>query len=231
MSSVPNRNRFSDTSPGLTGSERLLIDSIKRRAPKKKSAPIVFDGLSEYPIVALSTAEEYNLDLIKVQMFENGLYELENESPIEFENEILHFKAKYQPDNVKREFFLFSEGSIVFWNMPSNECEMVLKLIRESENGSYEHSIVREEREEIDLVQSSTSHTKLSKGIVYLNTESDSNTSMLEKFAFSNAIALSVKLSIWEANLDRYIESIAYITQVRPFLTSLLSSHNNHSFL
>lgn len=35
----------------------------------------------------------------------------------------------------------------------------------------------------------------------------------LEKYSFSNAIALSVKLSIWEASLDRYIENIAYITQ------------------
>lgn len=57
------------------------------------------------------------------------------------------------------------------------------------------------------------SASKLLRGLIYLSTETDANTNNLEKFAFSNAIALSVKLSIWEANLDHYIDNIAYITQ------------------
>lgn len=37
--------------------------------------------------------------------------------------------------------------------------------------------------------------------------------SRLEKFTFSNALSLSVKLSIWEASLERYADSIEWILQ------------------
>lgn len=34
----------------------------------------------------------------------------------------------------------------------------------------------------------------------------------LEKYTFSNAMALSVKLGIWEATLQKYIDSIEFVT-------------------
>lgn len=34
-----------------------------------------------------------------------------------------------------------------------------------------------------------------------------------ERYAFSNAMGLSVKLGVWEASLDRYINSIEFITE------------------
>lgn len=37
---------------------------------------------------------------------------------------------------------------------------------------------------------------------------------MLSKYTISNAMALSVKLGIWEAALDKYVDSIEYITEV-----------------
>ena len=36
----------------------------------------------------------------------------------------------------------------------------------------------------------------------------------LDKYTFSNVMALSVKLGIWEASLNRYVDSIEYITEV-----------------
>lgn len=90
---------------------------------------------------------------------------------------------------------------------------MILKLLKEHEIGSYENEIVNDEKEEIDVVYENGSASKFQKGLIYLNEENEANIVNLEKYSFSNAIALSVKLSIWEANLDGYIESIAYITQ------------------
>lgn len=37
----------------------------------------------------------------------------------------------------------------------------------------------------------------------------------MEKYTFSNAMAMSVKLGIWEASLDKYIDNIEYVTEVR----------------
>lgn len=35
----------------------------------------------------------------------------------------------------------------------------------------------------------------------------------LDKFTFSNAMAISVKLGIWEASLDKYIEEVESVTE------------------
>ena len=35
----------------------------------------------------------------------------------------------------------------------------------------------------------------------------------LERYTFSNALSLSVKLGIWEASLDQYVDSIAFLTE------------------
>jgi uncharacterized Rmd1/YagE family protein len=40
---------------------------------------------------------------------------------------------------------------------------------------------------------------------------------VLEKFTVSNALALSVKLGSWEAALEKYIDSIEYVTEVFVF--------------
>ena len=37
----------------------------------------------------------------------------------------------------------------------------------------------------------------------------------LEKYTFSNALAQSVKLAIWEASLDRYVDSVEFVVDVR----------------
>lgn len=51
--------------------------------------------------------------------------------------------------------------------------------------------------------------TKLSGNCLYLDRESKE--SQLEKYAFSNALSASVKLAIWEASLEKYIDSIEFI--------------------
>ena len=44
---------------------------------------------------------------------------------------------------------------------------------------------------------------------IYLSKDNDMN---FEKYTFSNALSLSVKLGIWEASLNRYIDSMEFIT-------------------
>lgn len=39
------------------------------------------------------------------------------------------------------------------------------------------------------------------------------DTNVLEKYTFSNALSLSVKLGIWEASLDNYVDSMAFVTE------------------
>ncbi|KAI7694703.1 hypothetical protein SSS_03937 [Sarcoptes scabiei] len=97
--------------------------------------------------------------------------------------------------------------------MSFSECEAILKPLRDFEVNSYKKEVIFDEKEEIDIALIRSAPSKLSNGLIHLNLDNDENSLNLEKYAFSNAIALSVKLSIWEANLDHYIESIGYITQ------------------
>lgn len=223
MRSIRRLKTTSTATKGLTDTGRLFIDSIKRRSPKKKTlqsqqtTATDVDGLCERPVVALSTADEYNLDDFGAALVQHGLYEqvrYDDTIQNELNGQVLHMTAKYKlEDENRRDFFVFDEGSIVFWNMSASECGIVLKLLREFETKPYEQDIVNEEREEIDVVLTRSPPSRLSRGLIYLNMDNEPNAVNLDKFAFSNAIALSVKLSIWEANLDRYIDSIEYITQ------------------
>lgn len=128
---VPNsaldikRYKFTSSATGLTDSGRLLIDSIKKRQPKKKQniASNQIKGLCERSVVALSTAEEYHLENIREAIIEQGLYDVVDYSDenAELEGDVLHLTAKYEVDQRPREFFIFREGSIVFWNMLQSE--------------------------------------------------------------------------------------------------------------
>jgi len=59
-------------------------------------------------------------------------------------------------------------------------------------------------------------------GRILLNAEGSTD---LEKYTFSNAMALSVKLASWEASLDRYVDSIEFVVDASSFpnLTPILS--------
>lgn len=46
-----------------------------------------------------------------------------------------------------------------------------------------------------------------------LNKNPENQNITLIKYTFSNAMFLSVKLSIWEASLERYIEEIEGVTE------------------
>ena len=60
---------------------------------------------------------------------------------------------------------------------------------------------------------SDTENTHLHKGEIKLNSGSEFETQIHEKYAFSNAIAASVKLGMLESKLDRFIDSIEIVSE------------------
>ena len=54
--------------------------------------------------------------------------------------------------------------------------------------------------------------TRLMNGRILLNAEGSTD---LEKYTFSNALALSVKLATWEASLEKYVDSIEFVVEVK----------------
>lgn len=59
----------------------------------------------------------------------------------------------------------------------------------------------------------------MQNGNIYLTPTGDQST--YHKYTYSNGMALSVKLGIWEELLDKYIESIEPVTLVLLFLFTI----------
>ncbi|TWW71786.1 Required for meiotic nuclear division protein 1 -like protein [Takifugu flavidus] len=116
-----------------------------------------------------------------------------------------------KPDDDALMFF-FREGSVVFWNVEDKMMKRVLRILEHHEIQPYEVALVHWENEEINYTLGE-GNTKLEQGNFKLSDNMDPFEAVLEKFAFSNALCLSVKLAIWEVSLDNFVESIQSIPE------------------
>ena len=127
-----------------------------------------------------------------------------------------------------KDIFFFADGSVIFWSIPELERKTVLDFLRqnsgiEEADGSYDEDTIFEESEMmtysyIDSEQNSGANHKSThldtRGYqIRLLKINDNNRTYLEKYAFSNAIAASVKLGALEAQLDRFIDSIEFLSE------------------
>ncbi|KAH6934271.1 hypothetical protein HPB50_022851 [Hyalomma asiaticum] len=179
---------------------------MKTRLARKK--PFPEPPVSSLTAVAYSTAEEYNLTSILSALKKQGLYK--DKAISEDLSDVLYASAKYQVTEEPREVFIFREGSVVFWNFPEIERKAVLKFLKPHEENSYSPALVNQEVEALEFAYHENK-TRFQDGNIYLSTDGDSD---LEKYTFSSGLALSVKLAIWEASLDSYVESIEDIIEV-----------------
>lgn len=107
-----------------------------------------------------------------------------------------------------KDIFFFEHGSVIFWNVPQLERDTVLNFLRPVEESGYNNVTIFEESEMVNYTLTKEK-THFKDGKVCLNVLND----RYEKYAFSNAVAASVKLGALEANLDRIIDSIEYISE------------------
>uniref|UniRef100_A0A023GEP2 Putative conserved secreted protein n=1 Tax=Amblyomma triste TaxID=251400 RepID=A0A023GEP2_AMBTT len=178
---------------------------VKTRLARKKPTPE--PPVSSLTAVAYSTAEEYDLASILKALERQGLYKEKVIS--EDLTDVLYASAKYRVNEEPRELFIFREGSVVFWNFPEIERNAVLQFLKPHEEHSYSPSLVNQEVEALEFVYHENK-TRFHDGNIFLSTEGESD---LEKYTFSSGLALSVKLAIWEASLDGYVDSIEGIIE------------------
>ena len=131
----------------------------------------------------------------------------------------------YQPS---RDIMFFEDGSVVFWNVSSEEQENVLRVVARHEENPYERDMVNGEAEFMHFHQlnstednsnemahagneEKTTFTRLTDGHIYLASDARLSDQLLDKYALADALSLSVKLGIWEKRLDEFAERIEYI--------------------
>ncbi|XP_076038838.1 required for meiotic nuclear division protein 1 homolog isoform X2 [Oratosquilla oratoria] len=181
----------------------------------------------EWYATAYATADVYDLEGLLEGFTKQGLYSKmdihEDNSKgraghstldsrkVDAPDDVLHMVATYRIYEVQREIFFFRDGSVVFWNVPEIERQNVLAFIKTYEHNSYISDDIEEESESLPFAFSNTAHkTKLVNGHIMFSLEGITD---LEKYTFSNALALSVGLGMREAAMDRYIDSIEYVSE------------------
>ncbi|KAK1893454.1 Required for meiotic nuclear division protein 1 like [Dissostichus eleginoides] len=141
--------------------------------------------------IAFATADQYHLPTLCHDLISHGFTEIN--LPRDASNAlVISTDMAAKPDD-NALMFLFREGSVVFWNVEEKTMKRVLRIL---------------ERHEIH------GNTKLERGDFMLSDMIDQSEAVLEKFAFSNALCLSVKLAIWEDSLDNFVESIQSIPEM-----------------
>lgn len=191
-----------------------LHDSIqlKKRPRRRREDEISKLQKGYLTVTAFATAGEYDLERLLAALKDQNLYEPKqflSSGDNDTDPDVLHVTAKYKVGNESRDLYFFREGTVVLWNCTDLENSNILRFLRQFEQDSYDESTVLEESESM-LYNTSDSVARLKNNSFYVSKEDDTG---LEKYTFSNAMSLSVKLGIWEASLERYIESMAFVTE------------------
>ncbi|XP_078741883.1 required for meiotic nuclear division protein 1 homolog [Lampetra fluviatilis] len=87
-----------------------------------------------------------------------------------------------------------------------------MSLLEAHERGAYEVALVHWENEQLQYNYTG-GPSRLHRGEILLGVRGHGEAALLTKFAFSNALSLSVKLAIWEESLDGFVESIQSIPE------------------
>ncbi|XP_030386553.1 required for meiotic nuclear division protein 1 homolog [Scaptodrosophila lebanonensis] len=217
----------------VAGEPHESILTARTRTQRKKRVAV--DDLSALGFLnarGFTTAEEYNLDELHAALKLQNLYETKryfSTDNLGVEQNVLYVTAKYPVGEQPREIFFFREGSVIFWNCNEVEMNNVLTFLRPFERESYLTALVHGESEampytyipstavdvEGDLIAETSDISTASRAFFqngkFFVTADDDN--FLYKYTFSNAMAQSIKLGIWEATLDRYIDSMEFLTE------------------
>lgn len=179
----------------------------KKRVPRKKVQKGKEIKEDTWTTVAYSSSEEYDMQALARELEKQGLYQ--HLLLPEDAGDVIHVCAKYVVEKEPRHIFFFSEGSVVFWNVPDLEQQSVLSFLKPFETNSYDTDLVNAEKEHLDYVYSET-ESQFCNGVIVLNAEAQSD---LYTYTYSNSLALSVKLAMWEAALENYIDSMEWVTE------------------
>ncbi|XP_076013962.1 required for meiotic nuclear division protein 1 homolog [Genypterus blacodes] len=182
----------------------------RTKQPSRANQPSLNEDKDMMQCIAFATADQYHLLTLCHDLMAHDFREVD--LPRDASNVlVISTDASAKPDDDALIFF-FREGSVVFWNVEDKTMKKVLRMLGQHEIQPYEVALVHWENEEINYALGE-GNTKLERGNFMLSNRMEQDDAILEKFAFSNALCLSVKLAIWEVSLDSFVESIQSIPE------------------
>uniref|UniRef100_A0A8C5MQA2 Required for meiotic nuclear division 1 homolog n=1 Tax=Leptobrachium leishanense TaxID=445787 RepID=A0A8C5MQA2_9ANUR len=201
------------------------LKAPRTKQPSRANQPLLSDTVDLMQCTAFATADEYHLGTLCNDLTSHGYFELPI-LPRDASNvllvEVMNVTKEIDAGNI----FFFREGAVIFWNVEEKTMKHVMQILEPHEIQPYEVALVHWENEEI-YYTIGQGHTKLVKGEILLNSQLEPDELILEKFAFSNALCLSVKLAIWEATLDTFVGSIQSIPEMLKDRKKLKLTHED----
>uniref|UniRef100_A0A8D1VKG7 DUF155 domain-containing protein n=2 Tax=Sus scrofa TaxID=9823 RepID=A0A8D1VKG7_PIG len=187
------------------------LKASRTRQPSRTNLPVLSVNEDLMHCTAFATADEYHLGNLSQDLAAHGYVEVTS-LPRDAANILVMGVENSAKEGDPGTIFFFREGAAVFWNVKDKTMKHVMQVLEKHEIQPYEVALVHWENEELNYIKTE-GQSKLHRGEIRLNSELDIDDAILEKFAFSNALCLSVKLAIWEASLDKFIESIQSIPE------------------
>lgn len=195
--------------PAIVSTKRVP-KGPRTKQPSRANQPLLTEDQDMMQCIAFATADQYHLPTLCHDLIGNGFQEID--LPRDASNVlVISTDMAAKPDDNALMFF-FREGSAIFWNVEEKTLKKVLRILERHEIQPYEVALVHWENEEINY-SLGEGNTKLERGNFFLSDQIETEEAVLEKFAFSNALCLSVKLAIWEVALDNFVESIQSIPE------------------
>lgn len=224
--------RFYSIAPTLTKIARETLPTTKRppkaprtKQPSRANLPQQLETEDVMQCTAFATADEYHLGTLCHDVVSHGYFEVVA-LPRDASNVLVIGTENHAKEADPGLIFFFREGAVIFWNVEDKTMKHLMQILERHEIQPYEVALVHWENEEINY-RIGVGHSKLNRGEILINSELEPDEAVLEKFAFSNALCLSVKLAIWEASLDTFVESIQYIPEMLKARKKVKLSHDD----
>ncbi|XP_076107737.1 required for meiotic nuclear division protein 1 homolog isoform X2 [Mytilus galloprovincialis] len=190
----------------------LTVTRLKKKRVKEEKEKEGYMKVFAYPL----TERVIDLENLKRIIGSQAVYKVTQ--VMDDMEDLLHLTSKYiigEADRTK-EVFIFREGSMVCWNVPELERRAILTFLHRHIDEPYSFDQIYEEEEWMEY--SSSKNFSCLQGDVLFIQDLDhidvTETINPHKYAFSNALAQTVKLAVWESALESLVDSIEPINRV-----------------
>ncbi|XP_060086003.1 required for meiotic nuclear division protein 1 homolog isoform X2 [Ylistrum balloti] len=181
-----------------------------RKTIRKKVQPVIRQVPRQ--VTVYTVGDELNFESFTKHLAVEQLYDV-SQMPEDLLDKVIHVTSRYQPENYpKKDIFFFSEGSVVFWNVHEDERLKILKDMMKHCVELNDMKLIMDESDSLE-VQPTKLETFLNNDVININEDEDVADLILVKYAFSNALSQSVKLSIWETELHRHSKKCEDISE------------------
>uniref|UniRef100_A0A5S6QEM8 DUF155 domain-containing protein n=1 Tax=Trichuris muris TaxID=70415 RepID=A0A5S6QEM8_TRIMR len=111
------------------------------------------------------------------------------------------------------EAFVFAEGAVVSWDLEESDRLDLLARLKPFEESSYETEVVEGVVDNLSYIDNGMPRSEFKCELLLLRSSSTEVERSLDKYAVSNAMMCSVKLSVWETLLSEFVDALESVVE------------------